>query len=121
MKPEIKIYYCNDYSDATFIIQNMNWKPLKNDNSFYMPLELNGLEYNLIFKFRLRKIKLEYTETNSSLSENSINRMFNIQIYSQAHPIQFFDYQDDSTFPMFEFGDEIGVETLSDEEEDNLS
>ena len=120
MKPEIKIYYSIDYSDATFIIQNMNWKPLKNDNSFYMPLELNGLEYNLIFKFRLRKVKLEYTETNSSLSENSINRMFNIQIYSQAQPIQFFDYQDDSTFPVFEFGDEIGVEPLSDDEEDNL-
>ena len=33
MKPEIKIYYSIDYSDATFIIQNMYWKPLKNDNS----------------------------------------------------------------------------------------
>lgn len=118
MKPEIKIYYSIDYSDATFIIQNMYWKPLKNDNSFYMPLELNGLEYNLIFKFRLGKIQLEYTETNSYLTENSINRMFNIQIYNQA--IQFFNYQD--AVPIFEFGDEIGVEPLSDEEEeDNLS
>ena len=120
MKPEIKIYYSNDYSDATFIIQNMYWKPLKNDNSFYMPLELNGLEYNLIFKFRLRKIYLKYTETNSYLSENSINRMFNMHIYNQPQAIQFFDYQGDTTYPIFEFGDEIGVEPLSDDEEDNL-